>query len=95
MENTAKDTIEHWFPGSDYDGQACDPKDLWGPEFEPDAVLERYCQGEIEAWLIELARDPDTDAPKTIRAKIVFCGEVFTASAKIERNAEIQITEGE
>jgi len=58
-------------------------------------MLERYCQGEIEGWLIELARDPDIDAPKTIRAKIVFCGEVFTASAKIERNAEIQIAEAE
>jgi len=94
MQNTAEDTIELWFPGSDYEGGACDPKDLWGPEFEPEAMLERYCQTEIEGWLIELARDPDIDAPKTIRAKIVFRGEVFTASAKIERSAEIRITEG-
>ena len=93
MENTAKDTIEHWFPGSDYEGVSCDPKDLWGPEFEPESMLERYCHTEIGNWLSELARDPDIDAPKTIRAKIVFCGEVFTANAKIERNAEIQITE--
>ncbi len=84
MENTAKDTIEHWFPGSQYDGQACDPKDLYGPRFDVKDALLSYCGREIAGWL---DRD-EGDRPPVIAASICFRGESMVVVAKVRKETE-------
>ena len=97
MQNTHIVSFKHWFPGEEnpQGGSSLYPKHLFGPDFWPDAVLKGYVRGIIKRWLITIHEDQDLDAPKTIAAKIVFRGEAWTASAKIEEDAEIQIEKAE
>ncbi len=94
---TNADTMRHWHPGEQerFDGECFDPKDHWGPEFDPDDVLEKHVRAEINYWLKWSENMSDPDIPKTIAAKIVFRGETWTARAKIEKDAEIDIVEAE
>ena len=95
MQNTNSDIIEHWYPFSAYEGASCDPKDVFGCEFDPASILQEYCAANIESWLQETERRPDPWAPKYINARMVFRGKTWTASAQIEKDAEIDIVEAE
>ena len=95
MTKEVWDIIEHWFPFSDYDGAWCDPEDVCGSECNPAEILKEYCSIEIESWVEENRKRPDPWAPKYMEARIVFRGETWTASATIEKDADIHIRKAE
>lgn len=91
-------TLHSWYPDApDQEGVWCDAEVIAGSDSSmgADDILRAFCEGEIRGWLETLAKDPACDAPTTIAAKITDGDRTFTATAKIERDADITIEEGE
>jgi len=93
-----KRAVQSWYPDApDQEGVWCDAEVIAGSDssMAADDILRAFCEGEIRGWLETLASDPACDAPTTIAAKITGEGRTFTATAKIEHDADIAIEEGE
>ena len=90
-------TLNSWYPDApDQEGVWCDAEVIAGSDssMAADDILRAFCEGEIRGWLETLAKDPACDAPTTIAAKITDGDRTFTATAKIERDADITIEKG-